>query len=352
MRLLDADHNHTLRRFDTPEARPDEVVGLRDDHPAVIEGRSIFPKSVAHPDDDERILVSGHNNPKLGKVVLKGPMKGFPIYHLTLEERRTCPRSCRMWSGCYGNTMPFARRNDAWTGTRLFVALDHELGVLQRQYPGGFLIRLHTLGDFFSEQYVAAWRGWLEDFPALHVFGYTSCSPMAAEPNERAIGQAVAQLANENWERFAIRLSGAEPGPARAVVVEGPDSRLVMCPAQSKDSECCATCGLCWAPALREKAIGFLRHGMIRQKGPRLSVEAREERAIAKASQPKRKRGRPPMLADGGTFDGRVLGDRGKARPDRNAAPDRVERLAAAAGITPDRAKLALERHSIARAGR
>jgi hypothetical protein len=72
----------------------DVTVGLRQDHPAAVEGRTIFPRSVVGAADSPRLLVSGHNNSKLGKEVLRGSRAGWPIFHLTLEERATCPRSC------------------------------------------------------------------------------------------------------------------------------------------------------------------------------------------------------------------------------------------------------------------
>jgi len=269
-------HTVSLRRFATPQGKvmsaggPEDVVGLRADHPAVINGTSIFPKSVTHPDEDEALLVGGENNMKLGGRVRVGPKAGFPIYHLTLEERATCPESCGNWRTCYGNAMPYARRNDAVSEPmRFFIALSHELGVLNRRHPGGFLVRLHTLGDFFAVRYVELWGAFLKQFPALHVFGYTACSPTASDKGERAIGRAVLDLTNENWERFAIRFSRSYVAVGSAVVLDAisDDPMVLMCPAQTGKTECCATCGVCWAPAARGKAIGFLRHGM--KKGRR-----------------------------------------------------------------------------------
>lgn len=259
-------HTSTLRRFATPEADPASAIGLRPSHPAAVHGLTIFPKSVVHPDDGERLFVSGHNNPKLGAVVQKGPLKGFPIYHLTLVERATCPRSGAQWLGCYGNAMPYARRNDATDVGRLWVAIEHELGVLSRAHPGGFLVRLHTLGDFFSVEYVGMWRDWLERWPALHVFGYTACRMDAEDEGERAVGEAVCDM-NMASPRSWIRWSG-QADMLGAVVLDEPsdDPGIIMCPAQTGKTECCATCALCWSSAgpVLEKAIGFLRHGMRR----------------------------------------------------------------------------------------
>lgn len=269
-------HTTSLRRFAGKDIDPARVMGLKEDHPALHSARTIFPKSVVHPEDSERLLVSGHNNPKLGKTVLKGPKAGFPLFHLTLEERATCPASCHMWRACYGNSMPYARRHDASDILDLAAVLDTELEVLQARFPDGFMVRLHTLGDFPSVEYVRLWAHFLEEYPALNVFGYTSNWYFAKDPKEREIGQAVLALTNAQWDRFAIRFSTEAAKEQTAVVVEKIDTRpnVLMCPAQSKDTECCATCGLCWAPALRSKSIGFLRHGMKKRlpSGPRRRV--------------------------------------------------------------------------------
>jgi hypothetical protein len=82
------------------------------------------------------------------------------------------------------------------------------------------------------------------------------------------------------WGRFAIRTSHAEFGPQRSVVVSRrpwlPD--VIVCPAQTKASEACATCGLCWAEAARPKTIAFLKHGDDQVFGEASApVEAAEE---------------------------------------------------------------------------
>jgi hypothetical protein len=122
-----------------------------------------------------RLLKSGMNSRKIGKIVAKGPWKGFPIFTLTLEERATCPRSCQQWANCYGNNMHFAQRiSDDGTLTR---RLWGELAALGAENPEGFLVRLHVLGDFYSEEYVAFWRAALEEFPQLRIFGFTARIP-------------------------------------------------------------------------------------------------------------------------------------------------------------------------------
>lgn len=222
---------------------------LRDDHPAVVAGRPFFTVSaLEHKRGTARILVSGHNSRKIGKSVAKGEWKGSPIFTLTLEERATCPRSCEMWKSCYGNRMHWSIRYAAGEETERRIA--EELAQLQWDNPKGFVVRLHVLGDFYSVEYVDKWEGWLHQFPALRVFGYT------ARRLDDPIGQAVAALAKAHWRRFAIRTSGDHLDLPAAIV--GRPEAGIICPAETGASECCGTCTLCWSAP--EKTIVFLEH--------------------------------------------------------------------------------------------
>ncbi len=247
------------RRFESHfAANPEAVVSLPADHPAAVEGRTLFPSTVAEPLDVARVLVSGLQSRKLGSRVVKGAWSGMALYQLSLEERKTCPRSCHHWLDCYGDAMPFARRHIH--GPALEMALEQELGMLQRQHRDGFVVRLHVLGDFYSAEYVKRWATWLDEFPALRVFGYT------AWPPGTEIGDAVNELATAQWDRFAIRLSAPEAGPRRAVTLRrrpGADDRLpgILCPVQSDKTDCCGTCGLCWSQGAKDRCIMFIRHG-------------------------------------------------------------------------------------------
>jgi hypothetical protein len=239
-------HTPALRRFGKSQSTNAMVLAL--EHPAVVEGRPLFKRSAnEHKRATARVLVSGHNSRKIGKYVTKGAWKSWPIFTLTLEERATCPSSCELWQGCYGNRMPWSIRHAAGTVTEQRIA--QELAELQQRYPGGFAVRLHVLGDFYSVAYVDMWRGWLQAFPALHVFGFT------ARTADEAIGVAIARLAGVHWDRFAIRSSGGKlPLPSAYVGAhEG-----ISCPAETGASECCGTCALCWAAP--DKTIVFHEH--------------------------------------------------------------------------------------------
>lgn len=239
----------TLRRHGTVEASGHGVtIGAL--HPAYRTGRSIFPSRVFDPDEVQRVLKDGHQSRKIGKFVTKGRYKGFFIYTLTLEERATCPRSCKAWAFCFGNNMQAAERIVA--GPALEAKLWEELAYLQRKHPSGFLVRLHVLGDFYSVDCAQLWHEALEAYPALHIFGYT-----AREPSGE-IGQLICEMLGVWPERFHVRFSGWNGPRNGAVIVERADqTEHVVCPAQTGKTDCCATCALCWHS---DRTIAFLRH--------------------------------------------------------------------------------------------
>jgi len=297
-----------LRRFKAVEIRSDEVRSLAPDHPAVIEQRTLFPSTVVAPADSPRFLVSGKNSSKLGGEVMKGPRKGWPIFQLTLEERATCPRSCVVYNSCYGNSTHLARRHDH-RSEDFIPLLKAEVATVARQHPGGLLVRLHVLGDFYSVPYVQAWADLLDAWPQLHVFGYTARTEDADDHESRRIARAVRWLADEAWDRFAIRFSRAAPGRQHSVVVDSdphlPD--VIICPAQTGQTQACATCGLCWAEAARDKTIAFLRHGIRGKAAPR-ALPVRASRVAAERPEPKKRRLTPAeMLAIGHAVGGRTV---------------------------------------------
>lgn len=260
----------SLTRFASAEVEPDRVRDLRPDHPMVALERTVYPTTVVSPWESPRLLVSGANNAKLGGEVLKGPWSGAPLFHLTLEERATCPRSCLQWLSCYGNAMHLARRHDHRDPNFLNL-LEAELWLLQREHrETGFVVRLHTLGDFYSLDYVQFWADALDHFPGLRVFGYTANDPRSKNVEEAAVGKAIEWLTQRAWDVFAIRFSRAEPLPQSSNVLMEPsdDERVIMCPQQREATLACGACGLCWADPARDKAIGFLKHGP-KAPGPR-----------------------------------------------------------------------------------
>lgn len=308
---MKGEHRSSVSRFASATIEVERSVGLSPNHPAIVKGTTLFPTTVVSTWDSPRFLVSGHNNPKLGKQVLKGPRTGWPIFHVTLEERATCPRSCAVWADCYGNAMPYARRHRP--DADFIAAMKAEIVTLSRANRKGLLIRLHALGDFYSIEYVQMWAQLLAFLPQLHVFGYTARSEEADDEDSQAIARAIRELADASWDRFSIRFSRAEPGPQRSIVVEAdpelPD--VIVCPAQTGGTDACATCGLCWAPAARDKTIAFLRHGMKRATGPRKAREPRQPR------EPRVPRPKPERVSYGRRGRKLIGGLPGETKEDR-----------------------------------
>lgn len=236
-------------------------IELRPDNPALSEGRTIFPSRVFDAGAARRVLVHGRSNAKIGGYVTVGAWAGMPIYLLTLEERATCPRTCQMWSGCYGNSMPSAQRfrhDDT-----LIHRIEEELAYLNRKHPRGFSVRLHVLGDFVDVDYLRRWAKWSDRFPALRVWGYT------AHGRESPIGRLIRVLNATRPARWQIRFSvswAAPHGPMQAAVLwekPGPGLRdgMIVCPQELGKVQTCGACGICWKPELANVRVGFLAHG-------------------------------------------------------------------------------------------
>lgn len=238
-----------------PESLAGKVARLPPvDSEVLSESRTRYPATRRDPGAAERVLKSGFNSAKIGARVMKGKWIGFPIYTLTLEERATCPRSCRHWRSCFGNVMHFAERFHA--GPALERKLEAEVAALAAIHPDGFVVRLHVLGDFYSIGYVALWERLLDQHPELHVFGYTARIDGLTDP----IAKALVRLSMANWDRFAMRFSNAPIDECATVSIEHPfqaPADAVICPAQLGKTESCSTCALCWQSRRR---VAFLQH--------------------------------------------------------------------------------------------
>lgn len=240
-----------LRRFTGVSPDSDRKVKLLPWHPALRNGTTIYGQLVIPAVNAPRLLKSGEHNRKIGSIAQRGAWKGAPIWTLTLIERETCPPTCLEWATCYGNNMGKAPRIlvDEWFLRRLEVELAH----LNAENPNGFIVRLHVLGDFYSVEYVNAWRGWLAQFPALRIFGFTARQP--SDP----IGRAVLEMMAENLARVCMRVSGAgQRYHCSEVVDKREDATGVVCPAEISEKVCCASCMVCQRS---ERTITFIRHG-------------------------------------------------------------------------------------------
>lgn len=222
-------------------------------NPAFTEKRTLYPMTVTQ--DVSNILKSAVNSSKIGGVVLKGKWKGMPIFTLTLQERATCPTACSHWRSCFGNKMHHAIRIDH-AAPEFEMALVRQVSRLARQYPRGFVVRLHVLGDFFSVRYVQLWSAMLDTIPALNVFGYSARWDVNADP----IAAELVPMVMANWDRFAIRFSNAPVDECSTVSLEHPIQKpadAIVCPEQAGRTESCSTCALCWQSRRR---IAFLQH--------------------------------------------------------------------------------------------
>lgn len=235
------------RRFTdhTPPGNPDVLSPY---HRAALDGTTRFLARRRASAGVDRLLIDGANNRKIGGKVFKGALRGVPVFTLTLEERATCPRSCRHWLDCYGNVMNWPNRIQP--DRDLTILLSAELRKLCARHER-ILVRLHVLGDFFSVPYVAFWRGMLDLLPGLHVYGYTA----------RVEGPIAREIAEMNRHpRCWIRFSDGRPGTFRTVSIDTLDEcpeLSIVCPVQTGKTDCCGSCSLCWAT---DKPIAFLRH--------------------------------------------------------------------------------------------
>jgi hypothetical protein len=223
--------------------------------PFIQEGRTKFTKAVQAP--NEHILVSGHNNIKIGRIVRKGKLRGYHIFTLSLEERKTCPSSCSHWQSCYGNNMPFAKRVDHTHPDfrKLLAQAVATLCAKPRKGRQGVLIRLHALGDFFDVSYVNFWGGMLRIFPNLSIYGYTAHRPASD------IGWSITERLNSYGAgRSMIRFSNGGLDTMSTVTIGNPEScppNAFICPEQTGKTLGCDTCALCWST---KKNVAFLEH--------------------------------------------------------------------------------------------
>ena len=204
-------------------------------------GCSAFEKSIKSPLDTKIIKPIATNKKMSGngkyKLIQKGKYKGLPFYKISLEERKTCPRSCKVWDKCYGNHMPFAYRINH-QHPQFYQKLQAEIALLDSINPLGFVVRLHELGDFFSVEYAEAWIHWMDQFKGLNLIGFT------AHQRYSEIGDAVHRM-NKDTYRCYIRWSGLEDDMG-AVISEDRTLNGFRCPAQLSKEMNCSNCTLCW----------------------------------------------------------------------------------------------------------
>lgn len=209
-----------------------------------------YQKGIKDPRTAKNVLKPGSNNAKLGFKVTAKKWQGKRLYSLTLVERATCPKSCHHWTDCYGNNMPFAHR---YSNVGLIPKLKKEIKSLLEKHPNGIVIRLHVLGDFYSEAYVKFWEKMLLENPKLAIFGYTARA-------KDKIGQAIRIMNLRYAERCVIRVSANEDSVGIGnlfAATESFEGNSFVCPEQTGKVKSCAACGLCWTA---KKTVRFLSH--------------------------------------------------------------------------------------------
>jgi hypothetical protein len=130
-----------------------------------------------------------------------------------------------------------------------------EIQDLAETYPRGFLVRLHVLGDFYSAAYARLWHNLMDNFPQLHVFGFTA----RIDPDD-PITQELVRIRKAHPDRWFMRFSDVDLDAMAAQVVGMPehaDPGFIVCPQQTGQTDACATCALCWHST---RNIAFLRH--------------------------------------------------------------------------------------------
>lgn len=238
---------------------------LASDHNAIVNSTTLYQKNIHEVDSYPHKVIKPSTNKKLGRKVLRGKLKGYPMYTLTLVERETCTSYCEHWADCYGNNMPFAHR---FKTKGLMPRLKLELDALDKKHPNGYLVRLHILGDFYSVSYVKFWEEQLENRPALNIYGYSRHHPDSEAPTywdncntdilSRKIGQALLIARNNiGFDRFAVRFSSLPSDNLSANTEHNSTANAITCLVQVDKSDSCGDCTLCWTT---KKPITFLDH--------------------------------------------------------------------------------------------
>jgi len=191
-------------------------------------------------------LLKQSNNKKLGKVVKKGKYKGRALISLSLVEREMgCPRSCHHWDSCYGNNMPFAHRFKTNNDILFCSILKNEILNLLKKHKAGIHIRLHVLGDFFSNYYIDFWRSILFNNEKVSIYGYTAHKPTSE------LGKQIKHVIDKmSFERFAIRFSNSNVNLSANSTEYKPrvigQLKGLICPEQDNKVDSCSNCALCW----------------------------------------------------------------------------------------------------------
>lgn len=213
---------------------------------------TIHKNLVKSPNQEQYVLKSGQSILGLGSEVKVGKWKGMPVSVLSLEERSTCPDYCAVIKHCIGNDMTWIPRMD--NGPALERKIEENLRDLQESHPGGFVVNLHGLGDFYSEEYVDFWEKMLGKFSALRVFGFTAYDPSGP------IGSKLLTMSVTHWEKFAIRFMNSGMSELSGIYAKQnhkiPEGAF-LCRKNNGKVNDCASCAACWE--LEENVVFMIK---------------------------------------------------------------------------------------------
>lgn len=179
----------------------------------------------------------------------EGNMKVGEVLSFSLPSRLSCPGASR-WclEHCYARRLERIRptcrrayRDNLVEATDTDAFAEKLSAILPRIL---LQLRLHVSGDFFSVEYIEAWRRICQSLPETRFWAYTRSW------NVPALQEALRALRDlDNVQLFAST-DPTMPLPGkdwrRAFLASDPRARGLLCRAQTEDQTVCLDCGYCF----------------------------------------------------------------------------------------------------------
>jgi hypothetical protein len=204
----------------------------------------------------------------------------------TYRTADTCPGSCPLRdAGCYARGRIFGI--PARHGTEATASYP-EVRALASNLRLGGMVRANVSGDVLAEDgrpdypYLSALSHVATERPDVAVFGYShawrSISPgIAPGVTLNASCESAEEIATataHGWPTVTTAVDASDPIIGSTIA----GRRVIICPAQTRDSVTCSTCRLCARPA-RRSTVAFLVHGSGKAQAARAIRATREEAA-------------------------------------------------------------------------
>lgn len=202
-------------------------------------------------------------------VTLKsGNSKIGPLAQTT-REQSSCPTTCPLFSnGCYARGRIFTQATK-WGREEL-----DQVRALSKTLPPGRGLRLNVAGDFLSEdgtpdvEYISACNAVAEERPDVMIIAYThawrTLTPNMFRFGVNASCETDAEIEEARAMGWGTVTINAEPG----AMVAG--TRIVRCPAETRDDVTCATCMLCAKTPKINTTVTFTAHGAGKAKATKV----------------------------------------------------------------------------------